>query len=105
MIIMKISDLNKKGFTLVELLVVMVISTVLLAAVLNSYITYINSVSKEAAQDKINSEVNSVFKILERDMMMAGYALPLRTKIAADNNCGVSDEAFCKTGSDRLFLA
>jgi prepilin-type N-terminal cleavage/methylation domain-containing protein len=103
MITIKTKTIN--GFTILEVLIVMLISSVLMAAVLNSYITYINSVSKEMAQDKINAEVNSVFKILEKDIMMAGYGLPKGTRVASHNNCNAADETFCKANTDRLFLA
>ena len=96
---------TESGFTLIELVIVMLISSVLLGAVLTSYITYINTVSKESAQDRINAEVTAVFNIVEKDIMMAGYGLPKGTRVACHNDCNAGGESFCKAHTDRLFLA
>lgn len=96
---------SKTGFSLVELLIVMAVSTVIIAAALASYITYVNSSAKESAQDTVNAEVATIFNVIGKEVMNAGYALPIITRVASNNNCTVADEDFCKSGTDRLFLA
>lgn len=96
---------REAGFTLIEMLIVMVISSVLMGAVLSLFIQYVNTSAQQSAQDDINAEVSSLFKVIEKDVMMAGYGLPARTKIASHFNCIAADPAFCVNNTDRLFVA
>lgn len=95
----------ERGFSLVELLIVIAISSVLMSTALATYMAYADSTAKESAQDTVNAEVNTIFKVLEKETMNAGYGLPMSTRVASDNNCAVADETFCRSGTDRLFLA
>jgi len=96
---------QEKGFTLTELLLVIVISAITMAATFSMYQSFMNGVSRESAVDDINSNVKSVFKIIEKDIMMAGYGMPQGTRVASHNTCSAGDESFCKDKGDRLFLA
>ena len=90
------------GFTLIELLIVMVVSSVLLGVAVFLFIAFVNTSAKESAKDTMNAEVAAVFKILEKEVMLAGYGLPPGTMIASENNCTAGD---CLNGTDRLFIA
>lgn len=96
---------GEAAFTLIETLIVILISSVLMGAVLSTFIQYVNTSSQQSAQDDINAEVGSLFKVIEKDVMMAGYGLPARTKIASHFNCNVGDQTFCVNNTDRLFIA
>jgi len=93
------------GFSLLELLIVLLVSSVLMGAAVTLFVTFVNTSAEQSIQDTISSEVSLVSKILEKELMLAGYGLPLSTRVASDNNCNVSDETFCVNGTDRLFIA
>lgn len=76
-----------------------------MGAVLTVFTQYVNTSAQQSNQDDINAEVNALFKVIEKDVMMAGYGLPTRTRIASHFNCNVGNENFCKNNSDRLFVA
>ncbi len=97
--------ISKKGFSLVELLVALVIFMIVIAASFSTYITFVNSTNRESALATMNSDVMIALNLMERDIRMAGFGLPEETRVASDNNCNVGDEAFCKDNSDRLFVA
>jgi len=100
------------GFTLLETLIVILISSVLMAVVMTSVIQYVNSSAQQSALDDMNAEVSLLFKVIESDVMMAGYGLPPRTRIASDFNCDLGSQVCSNvTGtstarqSDMLFVA
>ena len=93
------------GFTLVEVIVAMLIASVLMGGVVSVFIKFVNSTSEQSSLDDINAEVSALFKVMEKDVMMAGYGVPSSTRVASQLNCSVSDQTFCLDNSDRLFLA
>ncbi|WP_035587879.1 prepilin-type N-terminal cleavage/methylation domain-containing protein [Hippea jasoniae] len=68
--------MNKKGLTLVELLVVMVIFVLVIAAVSQSFIYVLRHQARQVgiAENNINSLVG--LNILRKDIEMAGFGLP-----------------------------
>lgn len=93
------------GFSLLELLIVMLISSVLMGAAVSVFVVFVNTSSEQSIQDNINSEVSLVSKFIEKELMLAGYGLPQTTRVASDNDCNIGDETFCVNGTDRLFIA
>jgi len=96
---------DASGHTLPELLLALGISAILLTALTAVSLTFLESAARERAHDRANSEVSSVFRTLEKEVMMAGYALPNETRVAGDSDAGAGDQTFCKAHSDRLFIA
>ncbi|MFN3479296.1 MAG: PilW family protein [Thermodesulfovibrionales bacterium] len=94
-----------KGFTLIELMVVIGIFGIVLAAAFSAYVYFVNSTTRESELTMINSDVATVLKLLERDIQMAGFGLPVETRVASHNDCNAGNENFCKSGTDRLFVA
>ena len=93
------------GFTLLETIMVVLISSVLLGAVLSMFVQYSNSFSQLSAQDAMNAEVSALFKVIEKDVMMAGYGLPTRTRIASFYNYSSVDANSGINHTDRLYVA
>ncbi len=96
---------DEAGFTLIEMIIVVLIASVLMGVVMSTFIQYVNTSAQQSAQDDINAEVASLFKVIEKDVMMAGYGLPSRTRVASHFNCNVGDQTFCVNGTARLFIS
>ncbi len=94
-----------KGFSLVEMMIAIVVFSFVIAASYATYINFLHSVTRESTLTSINSDVMTSFKLLERDIKMAGFGLPRAARVASDNNCNVGNEDFCKANADRLFMA
>lgn len=93
------------GFSLLELLIVMAISSVLMGTAISIFGVFVNTSSEQSILDNNNSEISLVSKFIEKELMLAGYGLPQSTRVASDNNCNVGNETFCVNGTDRLFIA
>lgn len=64
-----------KGFSLVELLVVLAIFSVIIAVVVQSYISQLQQTTKEYRKAEAQIEVSIAKNIIGRDLSMAGYGL------------------------------
>ncbi len=101
----------RKGITLIELIVSVVLMLVLLASVYSFYIMFVNNSSRERIKAQTLKEVREAFRILEDDVRHAGFGYPKSgcfnkgvCLFYVDDSCNV-DEQFCKQGSDRFFVA
>ena len=101
---------NKKGMTIPELLVAMFMSLIVVSATYSFYIYFINNASKERAKAEVQKKVNSVFSILSDDVRHSSFGLLKSSQksvclFVIDDNCSVGDDSFCKSGTDRFFVA
>ena len=65
--------LNQKGFTLVELLVGLAISSIIIAAAYGSYIVIKNNYDFQKDMKNISQSSRAVATMIMRDVRMAGY--------------------------------
>jgi prepilin-type N-terminal cleavage/methylation domain-containing protein len=104
---------NDKGYTIVELLVVVIIMSLIIVVISNFLIDFTKHNNKQEIKSKAIEEVKEVFRIIEDDIRHAGFAYPGNNpninqsicRFFIDDNCSVSDETFCKANTDRLFIA
>lgn len=64
---------NKKGFTLIELMIAMAISTVVMAAIYATYRSQLRSHITQQAVVEMQQNARAAMYILEREIKMAGY--------------------------------
>jgi prepilin-type N-terminal cleavage/methylation domain-containing protein len=93
------------GFSLIELMVAVSAFAFVIAASFSTYVYFINSSTRESASTSQNADVETSLKLLENDLRMAGFGLPKETRIASHHACPVTNENFCKTNTDRIFVA
>jgi prepilin-type N-terminal cleavage/methylation domain-containing protein len=66
---------NKSGFTIIELLIVLVIFSIIMAGLFSVYQVHLRQQVKEFRRGQTSMEDNIAITILERDLVMAGYGL------------------------------
>jgi len=66
---------NKSGITLIELLIVMVIFSVVIAGLYSAYQVQVRQGVKEFRQSQTSIELSIASNMIERDLMMAGYGI------------------------------
>ena len=64
---------NERGFTLVELLVAMAVSTIVIGGTYSTYTLVSNQYEKIKETGEIHYSANQVMQIVSRDIRMAGY--------------------------------
>src|SRR5208337_2421313 len=104
---------SQKGYSLVELLIVMAITVFVGAAAISTYSTFVSNSTRDLALNELNIDTKIALRLLENDIQMAGFGLPTASRVAPDENCPYSETGsnagnmpfFCKQGSDRLFLS
>lgn len=64
---------NKKGFSLVELMLALLLGSVLLAMVIGLYVTGVSSGSKSLKYSRLRTDLQSIMAIMETDIRRAGY--------------------------------
>lgn len=69
------SMLNKKGFTLIEMLIAIAIFSLVMSAVYSALTLQMKHTSREYTVAEADVEVGIAKNIIERDMLMAGYGL------------------------------
>lgn len=67
---------NKKGFTIVELLVALALLAIILSSVYTLYFYVQSSFNRTDAQSRINHEMNFIFMQMERDIRSASKPHP-----------------------------
>lgn len=85
----------KTGFTLIEIMVSLAILAGLITVLAFIYGNLVDMSVSERRKAEANTDINLCLTLLEKDIMMAGFATPNTTKVASLNG----------TSSDRLFLA
>ncbi len=96
---------SQKGFSLVELLTVMALTVIVGAAAVSTYSNFVSNSTRESALNALNIDTKIALKLLENDIQMAGFGLPIAARAASDQKCNYNDDSFCKKDTDRLFLA
>lgn len=96
---------SQKGFSLVELLIVMALTAFVGAAAVSTYSTFVSNSTRDLALNALNIDTKIALRLLENDIQMAGFGLPMAARAADDENCEYNASSFCKNGTDRLFLA
>ncbi|HEY5716383.1 MAG TPA: prepilin-type N-terminal cleavage/methylation domain-containing protein [Psychromonas sp.] len=64
---------NKKGFSLVELMLALLLGAVLLAMVIGLYVTGVSSGAKSLKYSRLRTDLQSIMAIMETDIRRAGY--------------------------------
>lgn len=64
---------NKKGFSLVELMLVLLLGSLLLAMIIGLYVTGVSSASKSLKYSRLRTDLQSIMSIMETDIRRAGY--------------------------------
>ena len=64
---------NKKGFTLIELMVAMAISTLVMAAIYSTYRSQLRSHVTQQAMVEMQQNARAAMFIMEREIKMAGF--------------------------------
>jgi len=62
-----------KGFSLVELMLTLLLGSVLLAMVINLYVTGVSSGAKSLKYSRLRTDLQSIMSIMETDIRRAGY--------------------------------
>lgn len=63
----------KKGFSLIELMLALVLGSVLLAMVIGLYVTGVSSGAKSLKYSRLHTDLQSIMAIIETDIRRAGY--------------------------------
>lgn len=63
----------EKGFSLVELMLTLLLGSVLLAMVINLYVTGVSSGAKSLKYSRLRTDLQSIMSIMETDIRRAGY--------------------------------
>lgn len=63
----------KKGFSLVELMLSLLLGSVLLAMVISLYVTGVSSGAKSLKYSRLRTDLQSIMSIMETDIRRAGY--------------------------------
>lgn len=64
---------KKKGFSLVELMLALLLGSVLLAMVIGLYVTGVSSGAKSLKYSRLRTDLQSIMAIMETDIRRAGY--------------------------------
>jgi prepilin peptidase dependent protein B len=64
---------NKKGYSLVELMLALLLGSVLLAMVIGLYVTSVSSGAKSLKYSRLRTDLQSIMSIMETDIRRAGY--------------------------------
>ncbi|MFT6926487.1 MAG: prepilin peptidase dependent protein B [Psychromonas sp.] len=64
---------NKKGFSLVELMLSLLLGSVLLAMIIGLYVSAVSSGSKSLKYSRLRTDLQSIMSIMETDIRRAGY--------------------------------
>ena len=65
--------LSKRGFSLVELLVVLLLGAALLAMIINLYVTSVSTGSQNLKYSRLRADLQSIMAVIETDIRRAGY--------------------------------
>jgi len=103
----------RKGLTLVELLVSVVMFLIIIAAVYSFFISFLNQQTFQRKKAEALKETRIAFRVLEDDIRHAGFGFPKSSPCKdkglclffVEDNCDYHNEQFCKTGTDRFFVA
>jgi prepilin-type N-terminal cleavage/methylation domain-containing protein len=82
------SILNRKGITLIELMVALVISGIVMGAIYRLFITQTRAYTVQDQVAEVQQSVRSAMEILVRDLRMAGsetLAVPIVTPVASNS--------------------
>jgi type IV pilus assembly protein PilW len=100
------STFNKKGITLIELLIALVIAAITLAGVYRVFISQTQSYAKQDQVVEVQQSVRSAMDIILRDLRMAGfdddnptspYTIPTAITTLASNSIAVNYEYYNRT--------
>jgi prepilin-type N-terminal cleavage/methylation domain-containing protein len=100
------STFNKKGITLIELLVALVIAAITLAGVYRVFISQTQSYAKQDQVVEVQQSVRSAMDIILRDLRMTGfnddnptspYTIPTAITTLASNSIAVNYEYYNRT--------
>jgi len=64
---------KKRGFSLVELMLALLLGSVLLAMVIGLYVTSVSSAAKSLKYSRLRTDLQSIMSIMETDIRRAGY--------------------------------
>ena len=64
---------KKKGFSLVELMLSLLLGSILLAMVIGLYVTGVSSAAKSLKYSRLHTDLQSIMAIMETDIRRAGY--------------------------------
>lgn len=96
---------KNRGFSLVELLIVLAIFSVILAVVFSSYITQVKHTGREYRVAEAEMEVGIARGIIERDIAMVGYGIAEDySSTTFDPRVASATNAAVASGWDELFL-
>jgi len=65
---------NKKGFTLIELMIGIVVGFIAIAATLSAFMSIVRSNADYLSMIKLNQELNAVMTLMVRDLKRTGYS-------------------------------
>ncbi|PKF62005.1 pilus assembly protein PilW [Psychromonas sp. psych-6C06] len=69
----KYDPTSKRGFSLVELLIALLLGTVLLAMVIGLYVTGVSTGAKSLKYSRLRTDLQSIVAMMETDFRRAGY--------------------------------
>ncbi|MGB5445637.1 MAG: prepilin-type N-terminal cleavage/methylation domain-containing protein [Psychromonas sp.] len=64
---------DKKGFSLVELMLSLLLGSMLMAMVISLYVTGVSSAAKSLKYSRLRTDLQSIMSIMETDIRRAGY--------------------------------
>ncbi|WP_298433916.1 prepilin-type N-terminal cleavage/methylation domain-containing protein [Geobacter sp.] len=92
---------DTRGFTLVELLVVMVVAGLVTMAAVTTFIVQNKIANIQAASSDVQISGQIAMDLLERDIRMGGYGVDKATAITMQDNAGDTDP-LKSTGTDAI---
>lgn len=90
---MKMNSPKQRGFTLVEILIVMVIFSIVVAAIYSLYLVHLKTAMKQDEVVEVQQNLRIAMDSISRDLKMAGVLVPLGTtplSIGAPTGCGAN---------------
>ena len=79
---MKLATKYSKGFTLIELMVALALTSVILAGIMASYISQLRSHVTQQTIVEMQQNLRSAMQNMEKEIRMAGYDDPDKTSVA-----------------------
>jgi type II secretory pathway pseudopilin PulG len=92
---------SQKGITLIELVVAISLSSILVFTLLGMYGSVVRGTDIQESQSEMQDQFMSAYRLLEKDMRMAGYNLPGNGLVPLLNSNGKTSLVMLRNDADK----